>query len=891
MKRLSSFWSASGFLSLALLGAASGAHADTFAVTNVADSGEGSLRQAILNANADANNSTIVFSNQFGQINNPRTISLTSGVLQLRFNTSIVGPGARTLTVTRGGEAQSGRIFNVQGGSVSISGLTITGGLSQGNGGAILNSATLRLGQCSLVGNTASGNGGAIYNTGNLTLARCTLANNTASNGGGLYTIGSANVNSSTFGNNTVEQAGGGFYNDGTASVADSTFARNRATTGGGVFNGNRLTLNNSIVGGNTATDSRNISGPVNAGDFNLVGDTTGTTLPGTNNVTGIGPMVNELADNGGPTDTFLPKEGSPAFDGGRRVVARDQRSTPRPIDLANVPNRSGSDGSDIGALELDTAQGGTSLVVNTLEDRTDGTCGLTDCTLREAVGASRDANSLVTFAPNVRGTLTLNGTNIDISRTADVSLTIQGPGADQLTLSGGGQSNIFEDSLGNNGTANISGLTFSGGNSANTAPGNAGSQGNVNTGQGGAINSDGLAVNISDCVFTGNRSTVYGGAIDSDGPLNLLRCIFTDNVSDRQEGAVGFFSGASSATDCTFANNTAREQGGAVGIFRDGTTVTRCTFTGNRVVNTVAGGGGIAGAIYTSATVGIPFVDCTFENNSVTTADTIGTSRGGAVFESSNPTSSYLRCTFTGNTARQGGALYLDNSSTFINCTLTGNTAQQGAAIFNAATTLVLASTVSGNGTSGVGAITTIGTLRVRNSTFSGNGDAVRMEGGIADVLQSTLVNNTRGVVGFSGGTLTVNRCTIAGNIAGLDTRGATTTLSNTLLVGNQTDLIGTATRSFNLLNATAAGAGLETGPDGRPLLKDNGGPTQTVALLPGSPVINQADPAISSGFDQRQTGFDRVVDGRADIGAFEFQTPSGSTNQVQRVPSGGSS
>jgi CSLREA domain-containing protein len=435
MKRLSSFWSASGLLSLALLGAASGAHADTFTVTNTDDSGEGSLRQAILNANADPNDSTIVFSDStFGQINNPQTISLTSGVLVLRFNTSIIGPGARTMAIAGTGSASAGaRIFNVQGGSVSISGLTITGGLSQGNGGAILNSATLRLGQCSLVGNTASGNGGAIYNTGNLTLARCTLANNTASNGGGLYTIGSANVNSSTFGNNTVEQAGGGFYNDGTASVADSTFARNRATTGGGVFNGNRLTLNNSIVGGNTATDSRNISGPVNAGDFNLVGDTTGTTLPGTNNVTGIGPMVNELADNGGPTDTFLPKEGSPAFDGGRRVVARDQRSTPRPIDLANVPNRSGSDGSDIGALELDTAQGGTSLVVNTLEDRTDGTCGLTDCTLREAVGASRDANSVVTFAPNVRGTLTLNGTNIDIRRTADVSLTIQGPGRESL--------------------------------------------------------------------------------------------------------------------------------------------------------------------------------------------------------------------------------------------------------------------------------------------------------------------------------------------------------------------------------------------------------------------------------------------------------------------------
>ncbi len=129
-------------------------------------------------------------------------------------------------------------------------------------------------------------------------------------------------------------------------------------------------------------------------------------------------------------------------------------------------------------------------------------------------------------------------------------------------------------------------------------------------------------------------------------------------------------------------------------------------------------------------------------------------------------------------------------------------------------------------------------------------------------------------------GATLNINRSTIAGNLVGLNTRGAQTDLRNSLLVGNQTNLIGTATRLFNLLNVSASQAGLETDGNSRPLLKDNGGPTLTVALLPGSPAINQADPAISEGSDQRQAGFARVVGGRADIGAFEVQAPPAPQN-----------
>ena len=65
-------------------------------------------------------------------------------------------------------------------------------------------------------------------------------------------------------------------------------------------------------------------------------------------------------------------------------------------------------------------------------------------------------------------------------------------------------------------------------------------------------------------------------------------------------------------------------------------------------------------------------------------------------------------------------------------------------------------------------------------------------------------------------------------------------------------------------------------------PLLADNGGPTKTHALLPGSPAINAGNLNAKSGidgvpvFDQRGEPFDRVVNGRIDIGAFEFQEAS---------------
>ena len=55
---------------------------------------------------------------------------------------------------------------------------------------------------------------------------------------------------------------------------------------------------------------------------------------------------------------------------------------------------------------------------------------------------------------------------------------------------------------------------------------------------------------------------------------------------------------------------------------------------------------------------------------------------------------------------------------------------------------------------------------------------------------------------------------------------------------------------------------------------LADNGGPTLTVPLLPGSPAIDAGDNADAPEFDQRGRGFPRIVNGTIDIGAFEVQS-----------------
>jgi hypothetical protein len=235
------------------------AHADAITVTNTNDSGPGSLRQALADAN---DGDTINFDPSiYGQ-----TITLTSAELVIDKSITVSGPGPNLLAVS-GSYRQFIGVFHIMSGhTVTIEGVTISGGY----GGIYNDHATLTVSNCNLRDNLA-GRGGGIYNdaffqgSATLTILNSAVTNNCACQagggyGGGIYNDAGGTVtiaNSSVSNNFAVtpspeEGYGGGIWNRGTLTVTNSTISSNFASLqGGGISGGGTIT--NSTISGNTA--------------------------------------------------------------------------------------------------------------------------------------------------------------------------------------------------------------------------------------------------------------------------------------------------------------------------------------------------------------------------------------------------------------------------------------------------------------------------------------------------------------------------------------------------------------------------------------------------------------------------------------------------------------
>jgi hypothetical protein len=235
---------------------ASIAPGSAFQVVNLNDAGPGSLRAAIQSA---TNTAVVTFAPGLAG-----SLAL-NGELVVNKDLTIAGPGATVFAVSGG---NSTRVFNITGGNVKISGLTIRDGVVTGagngpdaKGGGIFNAGNLTLSDCALVANVAaggngasginangapggSGAGGGIYSTGALALVNCTLALNEAR--GGTGGRGSDSTGNSGFaGGAGGNGQGGGLCNDGVLTITNCTFAFNRVTGGqggdggeGGLFRG-----------------------------------------------------------------------------------------------------------------------------------------------------------------------------------------------------------------------------------------------------------------------------------------------------------------------------------------------------------------------------------------------------------------------------------------------------------------------------------------------------------------------------------------------------------------------------------------------------------------------------------------------------------------------------
>jgi len=449
-----------------------------------------------------------------------------------------------------------------------------------------------------------------------------------------------------------------------------------------------------------------------------------------------------------------------------------------------------------------------------------DGVCATSAgaCTLRAAI---REANRLLgpdtILLPAGTHELTIAGRDEDDSDEGDLdivdTLTIYGAGAGSTIVQGAAQPSDRVLDV-HAGDVKLAGLTIRDGAAFNSN--------NQRTEGGGIAYRGGVRLTLVDVALRNNFAAQGGGLWSSGGTVIVKDSLFEGNataeggVLDHIGGAIYLKSGALAVANSAFRNNSS-SAGGAIG--NDGSvTLTSVTIRDNRATpffSPCLGGG-----LYNRGTL---------------SAERI-----------------VLAGNVTGNPSGCGGT---------------------GAGIWNGGTATFIKSTISGNSASeNGGGIWNTGTFMLSNSTVSSNVGVVAASGGI-----------------WNAGSFTSQNATIAGNSGGILNGGSgTITLKNTLLAGNTTggatDCAGTLNSQGhnlvqNTVGCTISGdlTGNITGqtPNLGPL-QDNGGPTETHALLAGSPAIDAGSgdcPPPNS--DQRD--IPRPLGTACDIGAFELEPPPG--------------
>jgi filamentous hemagglutinin family protein len=515
-------------------------------------------------------------------------------------------------------------------------------------------------------------------------------------------------------------------------------------------------------------------------------------------------------------------------------------------------------------------------------------------------------------------GTLTINNSNVSGNTVTNssgggiysyVSLTINNSTVSGNTARSGG-GGIDSDGTLTLSNSNVSGNTTS-----------FGGGGGINV-----FNANNRSLTIINSSTVSGNTAYFGGGIFGNGTVILTNSTVSGNAAIGGSGGGIDSGGTVTINNSTVSGNTATDGGGGISIFG------ALTLNNSNVSGNTAGsrGGGINsfGGINTSGTVSPYNINSggTVTLNNSTVSGNTTRSDGGGIFSFKNVVVTLTNSTVWGNTAiyGRGGGIY-GRDATLINSTVSSNTSYgDGGGIFSEVargflrngSVILKNSTVSDNfSDSNGGGIFGFGTLTLNNSTVSGNrsdnagGGIYVSTNGILNLNNSTVSGNTANTNGggiFTGSRVggTIASSTITNNTADVNKNGTgdgggiyTTTsgisIINSIVAGNfdtsnpllgkinpdvngrmidrGNNLIGinTGSRSFSvstLVGTTSNPIDPKLAP-----LANNGGTTQTHALLQGSPAIDAGNNTGVAATDQR--GSTRIVGGKVDIGAFESQ------------------
>jgi len=915
----------------------------TFTVTNTLDGAvtkagdlPGSLRQAVFDANTLPGSDSIVF--DAIAFSTAKTITFSSGHLLLSDAVSIIGPVTK-LTINANNSihvfyctvsgksaqpinisnltlisAKTGSGIGVVDEALSLTNIAISNCL--GGGAITLNDAlaSLVLNDCSITNNTSSNYGGAIYvSEGSaVTIIRSTIANNTAneagairfnSTGGSLYakdcTVSGNKSNSATGAisasnytlencsivNNTSVSGPAGI--NGSGILRNCTVAFNSVTGPGGQGGGvlattGGVTLESTIVAKN--------SGPPSSPDiytatsvtanYSLIGNTTGATITGSNNILNVNPLLDTLAGNGGPTQTCMLLAGSPAIDKGSNPsnFDYDQRGTgyprvlngapdigaaegvrPEPTAVATSPNLSANSAmpqlvtvqyADTVAIDLSTLGTGDIIVSGPFGFSTTPTFKSVDI---GSNGSPRIAiyeftppnNGVAGWDPGDNGTYVINLVAGQVANTkgefvpagviGQFDCYIETPLHVVKNLSDSGPGSLRQAILDSNKTSFDDTITFQVGGTITLSSDLLVSD---------ELEIQGPGAGLVAITRTGNDGHILQTSINGFDLVSTMLTISGLTLRDTEStfafspsGAAIRSLGTLTIRDCVVSGNHSSHGLGAFGgaILNSGTFLAeRTTFQSNYLY-------GLGGAV--SASGNVILRDCTFNGN-----EELGS---------------------TNNPHAQGSALSVGGSVLIENCTFSNNSGYYGrtwGTVAVGGTVTIRNTTITNNfANSGGGLYVTSGTTTLQNCTITGNtawdgplytgyGGGVKSSGTL--ILQSTIVSN--------------NGDSEAPDIYAL----SATVQADHSAIGSLTGITNYIDNGNNLAPGTPLGLGSPG---------NNGGLTKTIPISAGSPAINAGSNPGNVPNDQRGTGFYRVIGKSADIGAFEYQNLPAVISSVQ--------